>query len=180
MYHLVWKMQSLLLLIFPKCIPGIGKWMVRCPLDACTYLVLTYAYSHTVCLGWQFLLPSYPTKMRWYGGATILPTPEVAISLNLSSMVSCVAWPPMIIFHTITIHKLSLYSPKLSQPGQDWPHLDIRSYPIIAWSSVCPTISDHYSAFHHNCHEFWTMLFWVLSWITLLNAQELFVYSYVA
>ena len=147
-------MQSLLLLIFLKCIPGIGKWMVHCPLDACTYLVLTSAYSHTVYLGWQSLLPSYPTKMRWYREAIIQPTPEVAISLIVSSMVSCVAQPPMIIFHSIIIHKLSLYSAKLSQPGCNWPHLDIRSYPIIAWLSVYPTISNHYSPFHHNCHEF--------------------------
>ena len=173
-------MQSLLLLIFLKFIPCIGKWMVHWPLDACTYLVLTYAYSHAVCLGWQSLLLSHPTKMRWYGGAIIQLNAEVAISLIVSSMVSCVAWLPMIIFHTIIIHKLSLYWANLSWPSHDWPHLDIRSYPIIAWLSVYPTIFDHYSTFHHNCCEFWTMLFWVLSWITFPNAQELFVYSYVA
>ena len=159
-------MQSLLLLIFLKFIPCIGKWMVHWPLDACTYLVLTYAYSHAVCLGWQSLLLSHPTKMRWYGGAIIQLNAEVAISLIVSSMVSCVAWPPMIIFHTILIHKLSLYWANLSRPSRNWPHLDIRSYPIIAWSSVYPTISDHYSTFHHDCHEFQAMLFWVLSWIT--------------
>ena len=176
----MWKMQSLLLLIFLRFIPRIQKWMVRRPLDACTYLVLTYAYSHAVCLGWQSLLPSHPTKMRWYGGAIIQLNAEAAISLIVSSMVSCVAWLPMIIFHTIIIHKLSLYWANLSRPGRDWPHLDIRSYPIIAWSSVCPTISDHYSTFHRNCCEFWTMLFRVLSWIAFPNVQELFVYSYVA
>ena len=61
--------------------------MGHCPLDASTYLVLTYAYNHTVCLGWQSLLPSYPTKMRWYEGAAIQPTAEVAIALIVLPMV---------------------------------------------------------------------------------------------
>ena len=156
-------MQGLLLLIFLRFIPHIGKWMICRPLDACTYLVLTYAYSHAVCLGWQSLLPSHLTKMRWYEGAIIQLNAEAAISLIVSSMISCVAWLPMIIFHTIIIHKLSLYWAKLSWLSHDWPHLDIRSYPFIAWSSVYSTISDHYSTFHHNCCEFWTMLFGVLS-----------------
>ena len=74
-------MQSLLLLIFLKFISHIGKWMVCWPLDACTYLVLTYAYSHAVCLGWHSLLLSHLTKMRWYVGAIIQLNAEVAISL---------------------------------------------------------------------------------------------------
>ena len=74
-------MQSLLLLIFLKFILHIGKWMVHWPLDTCTYLVLTYAYSHAMCLGWQSLLLSHPTKMRQYRGAIIQLNVEGAISL---------------------------------------------------------------------------------------------------
>jgi hypothetical protein len=100
-------MQSLLLLIFLKFIQGIGTRTGRCPPDACTYLVLTYAYNHTVCLSWPSLLPPYTAKMRWYGQATIQPTTEVAIALIVSSTVSFMAWPPMIIPCNMMLHKLS-------------------------------------------------------------------------
>ena len=63
MYHLVWKMQSLLLLIFLKIISGIGKWMVCCPLYACTYLVLTNAI---LCV-WVGNSNCHHIPLRWDG-----------------------------------------------------------------------------------------------------------------